>query len=82
VGWSSGNFRFVLGDVKPIDDLAMVPGDVVSHLNLDTQMVLLDAMRIFDERNRDTTRPEPRPRAGAGGAAAGSVLKRASASRT
>jgi len=61
VGWSQGNFRFVLGDVKPIDDLAVVPGDVVSHLNLDTQMVLLDAMRIFDERNRDAGRPEPRP---------------------
>ena len=23
------------------------------QLNLDTQMVLLDALRIFDERNRD-----------------------------
>lgn len=53
VTWTHGTFRFVLDDLKPIDDIAVVPGDVVRHLNLDTQMVLLDALRIFDERNRD-----------------------------
>jgi len=54
VSWSKGTFNFALDQVKPIDDIAVVPGDVVRHLNLDTQMVLLDALRIFDERNRDT----------------------------
>ena len=52
VTWTEGTFEFALDDVQPIDDIALVPGDVVRHLNLDTQMVLLDAMRIFDERNR------------------------------
>ena len=53
VTWTHGAFHFTLDDLKPIDDIAVVPGDVIRHLNLDTQMVLLDALRIFDERNRE-----------------------------
>jgi hypothetical protein len=53
VAWAQGTFHFALDDLKPIDDIAVFPGDVIGHLNLDTQMVLLDALRIFDERNRD-----------------------------
>src|SRR5438128_10639286 len=52
VAWNQGTFHFALDDLKPIDDIAVIPGDVIRHLNLDTQMVLLDALRIFDERNR------------------------------
>ncbi|HET7785379.1 MAG TPA: DUF4388 domain-containing protein [Myxococcales bacterium] len=58
VTWTHGTFQFALDDLRPIDDIALVPGDVIRHLNLDTQMVLLDALRIFDERNRDA-RPTP-----------------------
>ena len=57
VTWSHGTFHFALDDLKPIDDIAVVPGDVIRHLNLDTQMVLLDALRIFDERNRQPREP-------------------------
>ena len=53
VTWNQGTFQFALDDLKPIDDIALVPGDVIRHLNLDTQMVLLDAVRVFDERNRN-----------------------------
>ena len=52
VTWNQGTFHFALDDLKPIDDIAVIPGDVIRHLNLDTQMVLLDALRIFDDRNR------------------------------
>ncbi len=52
VTWNQGTFHFALDDLKPIDDIAVVPGDVIRHLNLDTQMVLFDALRIFDERSR------------------------------
>ena len=52
VTWSQGTFHFALDDAKPIDDIALVPGGMPRNLNLDTQMVLLDALRIFDERNR------------------------------
>src|SRR5438874_6230788 len=60
VTWNQGTFQFALDDLKPIDDIAVVPGDVIRHLNLDTQMVLLDALRIFDERNRDAERAKPK----------------------
>ncbi len=60
VTWTHGTFHFALDDLKPIDDIALVPGDVIRHLNLDTQMVLLDALRIFDERNRNGA-PAPAP---------------------
>jgi len=57
VSWKEGTFHFALDDLKPIDDIAVVPGDVIRRLNLDTQVVLLDALRIFDERNRAGPRP-------------------------
>jgi len=61
VTWTQGTFHFTLDEVRPIDDIAVVPGDVIRHLNLDTQMVLLDALRIFDERNRGGPREGPSP---------------------
>ncbi|GAC1341834.1 MAG: hypothetical protein NVSMB23_13930 [Myxococcales bacterium] len=61
VTWTQGTFQFALDDLKPIDDIAVFPGDIVRHLNLDTQMVLLDALRIFDERNRDAAAGDPAP---------------------
>src|SRR5205085_12272893 len=57
VTWNQGTFHFALDDLKPIDDIAVVPGDVIRHLNLDTQMVVLDALRIFDERSRQQREP-------------------------
>jgi len=52
VTWNQGTFQFALDDLQPIDDIALVPGDVIRHVNLDTQMVLLDALHIFDRRSR------------------------------
>src|SRR5205085_6703264 len=57
VTWNQGTLHFALDDLKPIDDIAVVPGDVIRHLNLDTQMVVLDALRIFDERSRQQREP-------------------------
>jgi hypothetical protein len=68
VGWKRGTFQFAVDDLRPIDDIALLPGDVIRHLNLDTQAVLLDAMRRFDEQNRDAAQetraaqPQPEPR--------------------
>jgi hypothetical protein len=62
VTWQHGTFVFALDDLKPVDDIAVFPGDVIRHLNLDTQMVLLDALRIFDERDRAMPAPlQPAP---------------------
>jgi hypothetical protein len=52
VTWTSGTFEFALDDLTPIDDVSVLPGDIIGHLRLDTQSVLIDALRVFDERNR------------------------------
>ncbi len=52
VTWRDGEFEFALNELRPVDDIAVYPGDILPDINLDTQMVVLDALRIFDERNR------------------------------
>lgn len=52
VTWTRGTFRFEVDDLRPIDDIARYPGDILPDLNLDTQAVLMEGMRIFDEKNR------------------------------
>lgn len=75
VAWDRGTFEFVVDDLRPVDDIALYPGDVVPDADINTQMVLLEAARIFDERNRDgastdDTHPafSPEPKGGGGGA--------------
>ena len=52
VTWTRGTFHFELDELRPIDDVGIYPGDIIPHIDLNTQMVLLEATRIFDERNR------------------------------
>jgi len=49
VQWDAGSFEFVLNKLRPVDDVAIYPGDLVPDADLNTQMVLLEAARIFDE---------------------------------
>ncbi len=58
VAWTTGSFEFALDELKPIDDIAMYPGDVIPKLDLNTQVVLLEATRLFDERHRRDTGEE------------------------
>ena len=51
--WDSGTFDFAIDDLRPIDDIALYPSDVLPDADINTQMVLLEAARIFDERARD-----------------------------
>jgi hypothetical protein len=53
VGWSGGTFEFSVDELKPVDDLSMSPGDILPDINVNTQMVLLEAARILDERSRN-----------------------------
>jgi len=65
VTWAHGSFVFELDTLKPVDDIAVFPGDLLPDIDLNTQMVLLEAARIFDERNRaedDDGRPGPAER--------------------
>src|SRR5258708_8457954 len=57
--WDAGTFEFALDDLRPIDDIALYPSDVLPDADLNTQMVLLEAARIFDERNRGRAEPLP-----------------------
>src|SRR5438309_2145025 len=52
VSWTAGTFQFALDDLKPVDDVSVFPSDLVGNLRVDTQAVLVDALRMFDERNR------------------------------
>jgi DNA-binding NarL/FixJ family response regulator len=54
--WDNGTFEFAIDDLRPIDDIALYPSDVLPDADINTQMVLLEAARIFDERNRDRER--------------------------
>jgi hypothetical protein len=56
--WDTGTFEFAIDDLRPIDDIALYPSDVLPDADINTQMVLLEAARIFDERNRDGAAPE------------------------
>jgi DNA-binding response OmpR family regulator len=57
--WDNGTFEFAIDDLRPIDDIALYPSDVLPDADINTQMVLLEAARIFDERNRDRAELPP-----------------------
>lgn len=52
--WDTGYFEFVLGD-RPVEGgVVLHPSEVLPDAEINTQMVLLEASRIFDEKNRQT----------------------------
>lgn len=55
--WETGTFDFAIDDLRPIDDIAIYPSDVLPDGDINTQMVLLEAARIFDERSREPLSP-------------------------
>src|SRR6185295_11089178 len=57
--WETGNFEFAIDDLRPIDDIALYPSDVLPDADINTQMVLLEAARIFDERSRNPQSASP-----------------------
>ncbi|MDA8017104.1 MAG: DUF4388 domain-containing protein [Thermoanaerobaculia bacterium] len=59
VGWSTGSFEFALDELKPNEDIAMYPGDVIPKLDLNTQMVLLEASRMMDENRQAEAEGRP-----------------------
>ncbi len=92
VTWTTGAFEFALDELKPIDDIAMYPGDVIPKLDLNTQMVLLEATRIMDEKQRvqeqgaadaaDASQPDPGDEAGESGLMLGESRSLGSVSET
>ncbi len=56
--WQYGNFHFEVDELRPIDDIGLVPGELLDDLDLNTQMVLLEAARSFDEQRPKSQAPE------------------------
>jgi hypothetical protein len=52
VGWNDGVFRLIADEVRADDEISFAPGDVLPDIDIDTQGILLEAVRLFDERNR------------------------------
>lgn len=52
VTWRRGRFHFEVDELHPVDEIGMSPEDLLGNLDLNTQMVLLEATRLFDERQR------------------------------
>ncbi len=51
VSWSSGTFQLLADEVEIDEELTFAPGEVLPELDVDTQSILLEAVRLFDERN-------------------------------
>ncbi len=73
--WRYGSFHFEVGELNPIDDVGLVPGDLLDDLDLNTQMLLIEAARVFDEGVSVAGEPSVLERrlklAGLGGASSG-----------
>ncbi|MEE8524620.1 MAG: DUF4388 domain-containing protein, partial [Thermoanaerobaculia bacterium] len=56
VTWKHGRFHFEVDELHPVDEIGLAPDDLLDNLDLNTQMVLLEAARLFDERHRKEQR--------------------------
>lgn len=54
VSWRRGDFRFVVEEVRYDEELLFAPEDIIPRVELDTQVVLMEALRLLDERVRDS----------------------------
>ena len=52
-GWIQGTFTFDAEDIAVTPECSYPIGKMEQAMSLDAQMVLMDALRIFDERERD-----------------------------
>ena len=52
LGWERGTFDFAIDEIRPVDDIGVETTDFVKANGLAANVVLLEAARIFDERDR------------------------------
>ncbi len=53
ISWTIGTFTFDDTDIAVSPECSYSPGAMEQEMSLDAQMVLMDALRVFDERERD-----------------------------
>ncbi len=56
--WKRGTFSLDVAQAHVTDDYRYYPERMNQEINIDTQGVLMDALRIYDEKLRDGTLPE------------------------
>ena len=61
ISWTHGRFHVIADEVRIAEEMTFAPGDVVPNIDLDTQAILLEAVRLFDERNRHGRPSEQAP---------------------
>lgn len=61
VTWQYGNFHFEVDELNPVDEIGIDPGELLRDLDLNTQMLLLEATRIFDEKSRYSATADAAP---------------------
>jgi len=59
VHWNEGAFRLIADEVRADDEISFAPGDVLPDIDVDTQGILLEAVRLFDERNQKSQAQPP-----------------------
>jgi hypothetical protein len=59
VSWRHGYFQFEVDELHPSDDFGVSPEELLENLDLNTQMLVLEATRLFDERHREPPAPPP-----------------------
>ena len=55
VTWRHGSFHFEVDELQPVDDFSMAPGQRLADMDLNTQMLLLEATRVHDEEDREAS---------------------------
>lgn len=53
--WTSGTFELEIDNLTVSDEYRYFPDTLKEKLNLNTQSILMDALRIYDEKKRDGT---------------------------
>ena len=53
ISWKEGTFHFSVDKIEIDDDFRHVPQDILDDGGVDIKGALMEALRIFDERNRD-----------------------------
>lgn len=62
VGWARGSFAFYLEDNVPADDIRFTLKELLPISDVNTQFLLLEALRVFDEKKSGLS-PAPAPAA-------------------
>lgn len=57
VSWQKGTFTLDVDCIDINDEYRYIPENLQQDLNFDTQMVLLDALRIYDEKRAAGLKP-------------------------